>query len=134
MKKFLPLLAGILLLCGCSPRIAGNLPTIPEQHPDYAVIYFFRPGGFVQTPYDVHLGDAVVFRSKNKNKAIVKVEKPGTYEIWGQTETREGITLDIQPGKDYYIRTTTQFGVAVWRPQIDVVPAKAGKAAWNALR
>ena len=42
--------------------------------------------------------------------------------------------LDIQPGKDYYIRTTTQFGVAVWRPQIDVVPAEAGKAAWNALR
>ena len=60
--------------------------------------------------------------------------KDGDIEIdWsdGQTETREGITLKIEPGKDYYIRTSTQFGVAIWRPLIELVPAEAGKAAWR---
>ena len=40
---------------------------------------------------------------KNKLRTTpvsVKVDKPGRYEIWGKTETRESIVLDIEMGKD----------------------------------
>ena len=108
--------------------------SVPSSHPDYAVIYFYRPGGFVQTPYTVHLGDQPVFRSKNKAKAAVKVETPGEYEIWAATESRESIVLKVEPGQEYYVKTITKFGVALWRPLIELMAPQAGKADWDAIR
>ena len=99
--------------CGCSSKLSNGIKaeSIPADHPDYAVIYFYRTSNFAATPNDVHLGNDVVYRSKNNTKAAVKVDKPGTYEIWGKTETREGITLNIEMGKEYYVRTYVKFGV-----------------------
>ena len=108
--------------------------SIPASHPDYAVIYFFRTGNFVRTPYDVHLGDEVVYRSKNNTKAAVKVDKPGTYEIWGKTETRENISLNVEMGKEYYVKTFVHFGLAVWRPSIEQVTPEVGRSEWDSIR
>lgn len=136
MKKILVFLFALALLCGCSPKLYNNIKadSVPASHPDYAVIYFYRPGGFVQTPYTVHLGDQPVFRSKNKAKAAVKVETPGEYEIWAATESRESIVLKVEPGQEYYVKTITKFGVALWRPLIELMAPQAGKADWDAIR
>ena len=137
MKKILVLIAAsFLFFIGCSPKISGNIRPgdIPEEHPDYAVLYLYRPGAYVQTPYDVHLGDQVVFRSRNKARAVIKIDKPGRYELWGKTETRESIVLDIKAGEDYYVRSYVKFGAAVWRPQFDLMPEASGRAEWNAMK
>ena len=137
MKRFLLILSALALLCSCSPKlVTNNIPadSIPASHPDYAVVYFYRTGNFVQTPYDVHLNSDVVYRSKNKTKAAVKVDKPGKYEIWGKTETRESITLDIEMGKEYYVKTFVHMGVALWRPSIELQMPVAGKSEWNSIR
>lgn len=135
-KMFIIASALVLTLCGCSPKITNNLAldSIPNVHPDYAIVYFYRTGNFVQTPYDVHLGDDVVYRSKNKTKAAVKVDKPGLYVIWGKTESRESIFLDIEMGKEYYVKTFVHFGVAVWRPSLEVVPRETALPEWNSIR
>lgn len=137
MKRITLVLAAFaLLLCACSPKVSGNVSSesIPAVHPDYAVIYLYRTGNFVQTPYDVHLGDKVVYRSRNKSKTVVKIDKPGTYEIWGKTETREGLTLDIEMGKDYYVKTYVHMGAAIYRPSIELVMPEMGKSEWNSIR
>ena len=137
MKKLIILLSSLAFaLCGCSPKVTGNLAneSIPASHPDYAVIYFYRSGNFVQTPYDVHLGNDVVYRSRNNTKAAVKVDKPGTYEIWGKTETREAVTLQVEMGKEYYVKTFVHMGAVIWRPSIEVVTPQAGKAEWDSIR
>ena len=137
MKKLIILLSSLVFaLCGCSPKVTGNLAneSIPASHPDYAVIYFYRSGNFVQTPYDVHLGNDVVYRSRNNTKAAVKVDKPGTYEIWGKTETREAVTLQVEMGKEYYVKTFVHMGAVIWRPSIEVVTPQAGKAEWDSIR
>ncbi len=137
MKKLIILLSALAFaLCGCSPKVTGNLAneSIPASHPDYAVIYFYRSGNFVQTPYDVHLGNDVVYRSRNNTKAAVKVDKPGTYEIWGKTETREAVTLQVEMGKEYYVKTFVHMGAVIWRPSIEVVTPQAGKAEWDSIR
>ncbi len=126
--------ASLLMFCGCSPKISGNIQTVPAEHPDYAVIYFYRPAGYVQTPYNVHLGNEVVFRSKNRNRCIYKVDKPGSYEIWGKTESREGIVLNVEMGKEYYVLADVKFGVALWRPYIQHVSPETGKADWDAIK
>lgn len=137
MKRITIILSAFaLLLCACSPKVSGNVSSesIPAVHPDYAVIYLFRTGNFVQTPYDVHLGDKVVYRSRNKSKTVVKIDKPGTYEIWGKTETRKGLTLDIEMGKDYYVKTYLHMGAAIYRPSIELVMPEMGKSEWNSIR
>ena len=138
MKRILIVLSALVLaVCGCSPKISSNMviaaDSIPASHPDYAVIYFYRTGNFVRTPYDVHLGDEVVYRSKNNTKAAVKVDKPGTYEIWGKTETRENISLNVEMGKEYYVKTFVHFGVAVWRPSIEQVTPEVGRSEWDSI-
>ena len=82
----------------------------------------------------MHLGNEVVYRSKNNTKAAVKVDKPGTYEIWGKTETREGITLNIEMGKEYYVRTYVKFGVALWRPKLELKTPLEAEPEWNSIR
>ena len=124
------------MLCGCSPKLSNGIKaeSIPADHPDYAVIYFYRTNNFAATPYDVHLGNDVVYRSKNNTKAAVKVDKPGTYEIWGKTETREGITLNIEMGKEYYVRSYVKFGVALWRPKLELKTPLEAEPEWNSIR
>lgn len=137
MKRVLVILSALALLCGCSPKVLTNnlsADSIPAIHPDYAVVYFYRTGNFVQTPYDVHLNNDVVYRSRNNTRAAVKVDKPGRYEIWGKTETRESIVLDIEMGKEYYVKTFVRMGAAIWRPSIELQTPEAGRSEWNATR
>ena len=137
MKRFIIIISSLaLLLCGCSPKLSNGIKaeSIPADHPDYAVVYFYRTSNFAATPYDVHLGNDVVYRSKNNTKAAVKVDKPGTYEIWGKTETREGITLNIEMGKEYYVRTYVKFGVALWRPKLELKTPLEAEPEWNSIR
>ncbi|MBR0224380.1 MAG: hypothetical protein IJL93_08925 [Bacteroidales bacterium] len=137
MKRIAIILSAFaLLLCACSPKVSGNASSesIPAVHPDYAVVYLYRTGNYVRTPYDVHLGDDVVYRSRNKTKAIVKIDKPGTYEIWGKTETRESITLKVELGKEYYVKTFVHMGAAIWRPSIELVSPEVGRSEWNSIR
>ncbi len=124
------------MLCGCSPKVLnGNTAeSIPATHPDYAVIYFYRPGNYVATPYDVHLNDKVVYRSKNKTKTLVKVTEPGTYEIWGKTESRESITFKVELGKDYYVKSFVHFGAAIWRPSLETVDPEVGRTEWLSIK
>ena len=137
MKRFFILIIGLFIaFCGCSPKLANNIAadTIPEVHPDYAIVYFYRTSNYVQTPYNVYLGDDVVYRSKNNPKAAVRVDKPGTYEIWGKTESRESLTLEIEMGKEYYVKTFVHFGVALWRPSIELRSKEEGLADWNSIK
>ena len=136
MKRFLIIISSVvLLLCGCSPKVVNSTAnSYPESHPDYAVVYLYRKGGYVQTSYDVYLNDNVVYRSKNKTKKAIRIDKPGRYEIWGKTESKETLTLDIEMGKDYYVRTFVHMGVAIWRPSIEVVTPEQGKSDWASIK
>ena len=137
MKRIFILIIGLFIaFCGCSPKLANNIAadSIPEVHPDYAVVYFYRTGNYVQTSYNVYLGEDVVYRSKNNTKAAVRVDKPGTYEIWGKTESRESLTLEIEMGKEYYVKTFVHFGVALWRPSIELRSKEEGLADWNSIK
>ena len=134
MKKILIILS--VVLCSISASAFDKIkPTaIPEEHPDYAVVYFYRTGGYVQTPYDVHLGNEKVYRSKNKTKVAIKVDQPGTYEVWGKTETRESLMLHIEMGKEYYVKTFVHFGAVIWRPSLELMPRESALPEWNSIR
>lgn len=136
MKKIVILLSALALLCGCAPKMLHNIPaaSVPAEHPDYAVIYFYRTGGFVQTPYTVYVNNDAVYRSKNKTKAVVRIDKPGRYEIWGKTESRSSLTVNIEMGKEYYVKTSVSFGAAIWRPNLELIDPSSAEAEFDSIR
>ena len=137
MKRLLILVSCVvLLLCACSPKLVNGSSSnsFPENHPDYAVVYLYRTGGYVKTAYDVHLNNDVVYRSKNKTKTAIKVDKPGKYQIWGKTESSETLTFDIEMGQDYYVKTFVHMGAAIWRPSLEIVSSTEGKKDWNSIK
>ncbi len=136
MKRIVLLLSALALMCGCAPKMLNNMAvdSVPADHPDYAVIYFYRPGGFVQTSYTVYVNNDPVYRSKNKTKAAVRIDKPGRYEIWGKTESRSSLMVDIEMGKEYYVKTSLHFGAAVWRPTLELIVPSSAEAEFDSIR
>lgn len=130
--------AALLAMCSCSPQISNNVSrqteTVSDSHPDYAVVHIYRPGGYVSTPYDVYIGSEKVYRSKKYSKKDVRIYKSGPIEIWGETDTKEAIQLDVEVGKDYYVRSDATIGTSDWRPNFTVVEAEVGKGECSRIQ
>lgn len=106
-----------------------------SDHPDYAVLYFYRlPGAGFVVNYDVSIGETKVYRSKVNTKAEVKVYEEGDYEIWGRTESKSSISLHIKPGQDYYIRCSVAIGAFIGRPLIEQVSVASGRSEYLSIQ
>ena len=129
------LLASIILvgLGSCSRKLVGLTEdtasaALPAGTP-YALVHFYRPGkmvGFL-IGYDVHVGDSVKYRAKNGSRGDVRRLVPGPVTVWAKTETREEITLAVQPGREYYVRCTLGAGALVGRPHLQQVSVAQGR-------
>ena len=106
-----------------------------SDHPDYAVIYLYRNSGAgLAVNYDVYLNDTKVYRSSVNSKAEVKVYEAGQYELWGKTESKQYLSLDIKLGKDYYVMSSVTMGAFVGHPYFELVHPAAGKIEYNSIK
>lgn len=127
--------AVIMWVDDISSLVTTGTAAVNLEHPDYAVIYFFRDsvaGALVN--YDVHIGDQPVYRSRAHSKAEVKIHQPGQIEIWAKTEAKVSLPLTIEMGADYYVRCDVNVGVLVGRPLMELVPAVTGKAYYESIQ
>lgn len=129
-------------------RIKGKILRVPDvsaikqterscqpEHPDYAIIYFYRNSGVGPiVSYDVHIGETSVYRSRVNTKAEVKVYEAGPVEIWGRTESRTSVPLNIQLGEEYYFRCSVNMGILVGRPEIELVDEYVGYDEYNSVK
>lgn len=114
--------------------IVTTQESILSDHPDYAVLYFYRLSGMGPLiNYDVSIDETKVFRAKINTKAEVKVYEEGDYEIWGRTEAKSSIPLHIVPGHDYYIRCSVTMGAFLGRPLIEQVSAAKGREQFSSI-
>ena len=42
--------------------------------------------------------------------------------------------LNVELGKEYYVKTFVHFGVAMWRPSIETRSAEEGLAEWKTVK
>jgi hypothetical protein len=123
----------ILSLAACSPKLApltqeSASAALPSGTP-YALLHFYRPGkmaGFM-IGYEVHVADSVKYRARNGSQAEVRRLVPGPVTVWAKTEAREEITLDVQPGREYYVRCTIGMGAVVGHPRLQQVTVSEGR-------
>ncbi|GHV59489.1 hypothetical protein FACS1894182_13650 [Bacteroidia bacterium] len=101
---------------------------------DYALLHVYRQSGpGMAISYDVHLGDNVICRARNKWKEIIQIYQDGPNTLWARTEAKSEIPIDIQFGKEYYIRCRIETGFFVGHPKLELVDNRTGKAEYNSI-
>lgn len=127
-------------------NIAGFKPTsssafdstmnaiVPADAP-YALVCVYRPKGSngMLVHYNLNVGDSADCRMWNGSKYSVKIYKPGPLTVWAQTESREEITLNVQPGKVYFVKCSVKMGIAWGRPKFVEVDSHFGLPEFNAV-
>ena len=137
-------LAAFLLLTGCSStKTAAGTSSAGEaqsvQTPDAtlsddcALVHIYRVGRMAGAAigYDVNLDGEKVYRATNKSKTTIRITTPGSHTLSAKTESAAELPLDIQLGREYYVRCGMKMGVMVGRPELEMVDASTGKAEFN---
>ena len=99
----------------------------------YALIHIYRFDATGLLGYDLYFDDDLIDNIKRSYKKTIKTNKFGNHIIWAKTERKESLTIDIQPGNEYYIRCDTKIGLLLGRPEIDFVDNNIGKFEYNSF-
>ena len=123
----------------------NELPGYPMQNNNnhtpvtnnYALLYIYRlPDtlAFV-TSYKLHMdNDSVICTVKSKSWDSVKIYKEGQVTLWGKTEKREELKLDVKSGQSYYIRCGLIKGQIRMVPVIELVDKTSGETEFEKLK
>ncbi len=112
-----------LSLTGCATLgpVYQKVDKIPENS---GLVYIYRPGAFLGGGVSPNL-----YTDKGKTY-LTKIyqggyfpyfAKPGEVDFSAATESESSVTLDIAPGKIYYVKLTIGIGFFVGRPHLMVV-------------
>lgn len=101
---------------------------------NYALIYVYRLGGAPLVSYTVHLGDMELCKVKNKTYEKIMVYTDGPNELWAKTESRESIPINVEFGKEYYLRCNVAMGLFVGRPTLTLVDSHTGRSEFQAMK
>ena len=134
------MVAALMLLTNCgSAKSAGSASgdayVQVSEHQltnDCALLHLYRPATKVGVlvSYDLYLDKDVVFRAKYKTKTTVRLTTEGTKTLWGITESRTELPVDIQLGKEYFVRCDIGVGAFVGRPRLKLMDNKEGRKAF----
>lgn len=106
-----------------------------ESDADYAVLYVYRQSKTgTAVKYDLHLGDTVICKVKNNWKETVKITQEGQNTLWAKTESTVELPIDIEFGKEYYVRCSIKMGAFVGRPKLELVDNEKGEAEYEAIQ
>jgi hypothetical protein len=116
-----------IVASGCAAKGPKFEPTseIPEGK---SLVYIYRPGGFVGSGvhYDVYAGETKICNLV-QGSYCKHLATPGELELWGKTESKGSVTLDIKGNDTYYVKGGVSMGMFVGRPHLTVVDRSVGE-------
>ena len=122
------LLMGVLFALGGCATLGPPFKPVVDIPAGKGLIYIYRPSSFIggAVSYDVKLGDGTVITTLHNGGYSPFFADPGETEIWGKTESKSSLTIDVKAGQTYYVRGTVGVGFFVGRPHLLVVDNKVG--------
>jgi len=128
-KKFkLLVLVPILFLTACAATGVQfqKVSTIPEGK---GVVYVYRPDSIVGAAihYDVYAGENDLICDLIRGGYCLYYSKLGELELWGKTEAKSSITIDVKAGQEYYVKGGLSLGVLAGRPNFTLVTNTVGQ-------
>ncbi len=112
-----------------------NQSSLPSDA-DYALVNIYRPTSFIapMIGYKIRLDDdTIIGRVRNGEKFTYKIKDFGPHKFWGKTEAQDSVIIDIQKGKEYYIRCGMKPGVVAGRPEIALIENHMGRSEFKSL-
>jgi len=124
------LLLSVLLvsfLSGCSAK-GPAFTKIDHLAADKGLVYIYRVPAFTGSAvyYDIKVNGNPITTLKNGGYFPYQT-LTGEIEFSAATETSSSVTLDVEPGKEYYIKGSLSVGFLAGRPHLAVVPNKVGE-------
>jgi len=120
------LLVLISLLAGC----ASGLPfkSVTEIPHGKGLIYIYRPASVVGSAisYDIFTGNEKIGRLL-PGGYLTYFATPGELELWGKTEAKGSITLDVKADQIQYVKGSLSVGFFVGRPVLMTVEPEVGQ-------
>lgn len=105
------------------------------DHPNYAILYAYRPGGAgALIGYNLHLGDSVICRMKNYSRYEIRLYKEGPTTLWARTESKASIPLTVTFGEEYYLKCTIQMGAIVGEPHLGLIAKGPGAVGYEGIK
>ena len=110
--------------CGASGQPFSQFAT-PKQ--DQGLVYIYRPSSVLGMGvyYDIHVTNPTnpdLIAGELVNGSYVEVDVPvGENEIWGRTESKSSVTLDVKNGETYCIKGGVGIGFFIGRPNFEIV-------------
>ncbi|HEU4790786.1 MAG TPA: hypothetical protein VFS71_13960 [Flavobacterium sp.] len=107
-----------------------------NEDSDYALIYFYRPNLAVGSLLGYHIkntNDSIVGRLRNGEKFVYKTKKFGNQNFYGTLETKSEIKINVEKGKEYFVRCGVNMGVAIGRPEINIVENSIGMKEYDKM-
>jgi hypothetical protein len=117
-------------------RNLRNNSRLPEDS-DYALVHFYRPslGAGALLGYKIKdSNDSIVGRLRNGEKFAYKIKKTGTQSFYGTLETKEEIKINIEKGKEYFVRCSINMGIVLGRPEINLIENYIGMKEYDAMK
>ena len=118
--------SAILFLSGCGAS-GQQFSQFATPQPDKSIVYVYRPGSLFGSgvQYDIHVtnpSNPDVIAGELVNGSYLKIDIPeGENELWGQTESKASVTLDIKKGETYCVKGGVGIGFILGRPNLDIV-------------
>jgi hypothetical protein len=105
---------------------------VDSTQASYATLYVYRPGKFLcfAVTYDLLINGEKAFEISNGCRYVLKILKPGTYNITAKLRGDQTIMLDVKPGGVYYIQCTATWGLKHHK-EVQLMDVKEGAAAFN---
>lgn len=122
----------IFLFTGCGAK-GQQFAGFAKPKENRGLVYVYRPNGFVGggVYYDIHVTNSTTpdfIAGELVNGGYVEVDVPtGENEIWGKTEAKSSITLDVKNGDIHCVKGGVGVGFLVGRPNLEIVDSEKCK-------
>lgn len=120
---------------GLFTNLVPDEPQFFDPDADYAILHIYRissVGPLVS--YNLYLGDSLLCRVSNRFKESLEIRKRGLNKLWARTESRAEVPIDVEFGREYYLRCSVDMGLMVGRPDIVLVDPKVGKFEYESVK
>jgi hypothetical protein len=128
MRNWIGWLALLAIVTGCA-SVERDTASITQDRPKpgRALIYFYRPRRVMgmAVGFGVWEGDRKIGGLPNGSYFVYDASL-GTHTFSASTEVTKTVTINVQPGRTYYIEGTLGMGAFVGRPELTIVSEQQG--------
>ena len=136
MKKHILNIVLLMVLTLSATNITRAQETQSTSADESSKIYLYRPKSPVgmAVVYSVFINEDHIGIAKNGFTKVYEITEPGEIEIWGETEKKMSLKLDVEPGNEYYVKCGVKMGTLTGRPKFTVESSAKGKKTYNKLQ